>query len=69
MASNPELEAVASYIKSQNISLDFEEFQTQVQTHPNYPSLLAFADALSFFKIPNVAAKLNKKDLLNLPDL
>ena len=68
MASNPDLEAVVSYIKSHNILLDFQEFKFQVETHPDYPSLLAFSDAITFFKIPNVAVKFDKVDLENLPD-
>ncbi len=68
MAYNPDLEAVVSYTKSQKIILDFQEFQFQVETHPDYPSLLAFSDALSFFNIPNVAFNLSFEEIDNLPD-
>ena len=52
MPFNSELEAVCSYAQSQNIKIDKEEFKFQVETHPNFPSLLAFTDALTFFNIP-----------------
>ena len=63
-----DLEAIFSYAHSQNIFIDKQEFQFQVETHPDYPSLLAFADALTFFSIPNLAIKLEKQELENLPD-
>lgn len=68
MTSNQSVEAVVSYLKSQKIFIDFHEFQFQVESHPDFPNLLAFSDALHFFNIPNVAVKLNKEELDNLPD-
>jgi hypothetical protein len=68
MASK-DLEAIFSYLHSQKISINKEEFQFQVETHADYPSLLAFADALSFFNIPNISARLSKKEIESLPDL
>lgn len=67
MASNPDLEAVFYYAQSQGIFINKQEFQFQIETHPDYPSLLAFADAFSFFKIPNMAAKIFEDQLENLP--
>lgn len=66
MKSTPELEAVFSYTQSQNIHIDKEEFKFQVETHTNFPSLLAFTDALSFFDIPNIAIKLPFDETENL---
>jgi len=68
MTTNQDLEAVFSYAQSQDIIIDKKEFQFQVETHPDYPSLLAFADAFSFFKIPNMAAKLFADQLESLPN-
>lgn len=67
MASN-EIEAVFSYIQSQDITLNKEEFKFLVETHPDYPSLLAFADALTFFNIPNMAFRLPFEEIAELPD-
>lgn len=68
MTTNQNLEAFFSYTQSQDIKIDKEEFQFQVETHPDYPSLLAFADAFSFFKIPNIAAKVFVDQIENLPN-
>lgn len=54
MASK-DIEAVFLYTQSQNISIDKQEFEFQIETHPDYPSLLAFSDTLNFFDIPNIA--------------
>lgn len=62
------IDAIFSYANSQNILLDKEEFQFQVETHPDYPSLLAFADAFSFFKIPNIATKIYADQIESLPN-
>ncbi|MXS71305.1 thioredoxin domain-containing protein [Flavobacteriaceae bacterium W22] len=62
------LEAVISYAQSQSISLDKAEFEFQIESHPDYPSLLAFSDAFSFFKIPNMAAKIFADQIENLPN-
>ena len=37
------------YLEKEEILLDKPEFLFQVQSHPNYPSLLAISDTLSFF--------------------
>ena len=67
MASK-DLEAVFSYLHSEKISINKEEFQFQVETHADYPSLLAFSDALHFFNIPNIAFNLSFDEIDNLPD-
>jgi uncharacterized membrane protein len=55
------------YLKNENIIIDQKEFDFQVQSHSDYPSLLAISDTLSFFKINNVAARVNNEELKNLP--
>jgi hypothetical protein len=37
------------YLKKENIAVDQNEFVFQVQSHSDYPSLLAISDTLSFF--------------------
>jgi hypothetical protein len=56
------------YLKKEKINLDQNEFLFQVQSHPNYPSLLAISDTLSFFKINNLATRLENEDIVHLPN-
>lgn len=49
--------SIINYLESNNIKLDYKEFQFQVESHPDFPSLLSFSDALSFFKIKNYVIK------------
>lgn len=57
-----------TYLKKENINIDLEEFKFQVETHPDFPSLYAFSDTLSFFKIDNLAARVENEDIDYLPD-
>ncbi len=41
------------YLDKEKIEFDKEEFLFQMQSHPDYPSILAIADALTFFNIKN----------------
>lgn len=66
MAFNKDLEAFYSYAQYQHIKIDKEEFKYQLETHPDYPSLLAFSDTLSFFNIPNIAIKLSFQEIVSL---
>jgi uncharacterized membrane protein len=68
MSANNDLISTVEYLKEENINLDFEEFEFQVSSHPDFPSLLAFSDALTFFKVPNVATRLDKEQVEMLPD-
>jgi protein-disulfide isomerase/uncharacterized membrane protein len=56
------------YLKKEKISIDQNEFLFQVQSHSEYPSLLAISDTLSFLKINNLATKLDYDNLIHLPD-
>ena len=64
---NKESQIFINYLELQNIKLDNKEFDFQIETHPNFPSLLAFHDALNFFNIPNIAVRIPDKDLSQLP--
>lgn len=68
MTPNSDIDQIYSYFQSQNIKIDKEEFKFQVKTHADYPSLLAFSDALSFFNILNKAIKLPFDNLESLED-
>lgn len=64
---NKESQIFIDYLELQDIKLDNKEFDFQIETHPNFPSLLAFHDALNFFNIPNIAVRIPNKDLSQLP--
>jgi len=48
-----------------NVKESFEEF---FLSHPNYPSIYAITDSLDMLSIENVALKIPKEQLLELPD-
>lgn len=50
------------------LSLNREEFSFQFQSHPNYPSALAFSDTLSFLGVKNEVYELEKEFWNELPD-
>jgi uncharacterized membrane protein len=58
------------YLKKENININQNEFNFQIQSHPDYPSLLSISDTLSFFKINNIATRIeNEKGIIDtLPD-
>lgn len=43
------------------LQLDKEEFKFQFQSHPEYPSALAFSDTLNFMGIRNIPYVLDKE--------
>jgi thiol-disulfide isomerase/thioredoxin len=57
------------YLEKENISIDKSEFEFQIKSHPDYPSLLAIADALSFFNINNGAMRVEISQIEFLPNL
>lgn len=56
-----------NYLKSEKIKLDNEEFIFQLETHPEYPSLISYHDTLNFFNVPNITVKISNKDVTDLP--
>ena len=56
------------YLKKEGIHVDQNEFNFQIQSHPEYPTLLSISDTLSFFKIKNIAAKIEAEVIKSLPD-
>jgi len=56
------------YLKLNNVSDDIiKEFKVQIQSHPNYPSLLAISDTLSFLDIDNGAFPISFGEIHELP--
>ncbi len=55
------------YLEKESISIDKSEFLFQIQSHPDFPSLLAISDTLSFFNIKNSAIRVGFEDMNLLP--
>lgn len=55
------------YLEKEQITIDKPEFQFQIKSHPAYPSLLSIADTLSFFNIDNLATRIEKQQIDDLP--
>lgn len=60
--------SIFQYLEKENITIDKTEFEFQVQSHPNYPSLLSITDTLSFFNIDHGVIRVELSDLELLPD-
>ncbi|NIF07199.1 vitamin K epoxide reductase family protein [Chryseobacterium sp. Tr-659] len=58
--------AVINYLDYNKIHIDRDEFELQLEGHPDFPSLLAFSDALNFFNIENYSYRIDndEKDIL-----
>jgi uncharacterized membrane protein len=56
------------YLEKERITIDKSEFEFQIQSHPDYPSLLAVADTLSFFNIKNGVIQVSATEIDLLPD-
>ena len=55
------------YLKKENIAIDSNEFLLQVESHADYPSLLAISDTLHFLNIENLATQLDFEHINHLP--
>ena len=60
---------VQSLLQKNNITIDREELDFQIQSHPSYPSLHAITGVLTHFDIENTAIRVNvdKETLEQLP--
>lgn len=56
------------YLEKENISTDKSEYEFQMESHPDYPSLLSISDTLNFFNIETFVARVGFEDVDNLPD-
>lgn len=56
------------YLKKMNIHLDQKEFTFQLESHPEYPSLLAVSDTLSLFHVANAALHVHSSEIDSLPN-
>ncbi len=65
---NQDFNFLFQLLKKENINIDKTEFQFQYQSHPDYPSLLAIVDTLTFFDIENNAIKKDFDEIKDLPE-
>ena len=65
---NENLFYLFQYLEKEEVPIDKSEFLFQVQSHPDYPTLLAISDTLSFFSIDNIAAHIDFSEIEVLPD-
>jgi uncharacterized membrane protein len=56
------------YLEKESIPFDKSEFEFQIKSHPDYPSLLSISETLSFFNIDNGAIPLDVSDIELLPN-
>ena len=62
------LEIVKAYLLENKYQNKISEFEEAFNSHPNYPSLFALTDSLAIVGVDNVAAKVDKEELANLPN-
>ncbi|MGG7035717.1 MAG: vitamin K epoxide reductase family protein [Flavobacterium sp.] len=55
------------YLKKESIAIDQAEFEFQLQSHPDYGSLLAMSDTLNFLNIDNGAISVSSSEIDLLP--
>jgi len=56
------------YLEKENIIINKFEFKFQIESHPDYPGILAITDTLSFFDINNGVLKVEASEIDLLPD-
>ncbi|MFV8348795.1 vitamin K epoxide reductase family protein [Flavobacterium sp. GT2N3] len=54
-------------MEKEDIKVDKVEFLFQIQSHPDYPSILAIADVLTFFNIRNGVVRVDVSEIELLP--
>lgn len=62
------IKSLFNYLEAEDIHVDKEEFDFQFNSHPDFPSLLALSDTLTFFNVKNGAFNVNKTEIDLLPN-
>ena len=60
---------IKRYLDLNNYSNSKNDFEEAFLSHPNYPSIFAITDTLNLLNIDNLAVKVPKEQLIELPDL
>ena len=58
---------VKKYLHQNQFSEEVDDFEDLFQSHPNYPSLYAITDTLNLLSIENIAVKIPKEQIEELP--
>jgi hypothetical protein len=61
-------DSIFLYLEKENIDIDKTEYEFQMQSHPDYPSLLSISDTLNFFNIENFVVRVGFEDFDHLPN-
>lgn len=56
------------YLEKEKITIDKNEFDFQIQSHPDFPSLLSISDTLSFFGVKNGSMRVSFAEYDLLPN-
>ncbi|MGB6267649.1 MAG: vitamin K epoxide reductase family protein [Olleya sp.] len=69
--NHPLINLLLTFLERNKIFLDKKEFEFQIQSHPNYPSLNSITGVLTHFKIDNIAAEVpvNIDTVKQLPNI
>ncbi|WP_340064346.1 hypothetical protein [Ascidiimonas aurantiaca] len=61
---------VNKYLRVSGFIVNKEELELQLQSHPNFPNLIAVSDVFHHFSLPHAALKTEKEEkiLKELPD-
>ncbi len=62
------INSINTYLKKLSIYIDIKEFQLQIKSHPDFPSLLSVTDTLTFFDVTNKVYNIDKSDFQFLPN-
>lgn len=68
MGTENNFDFLTEYLWKEKVKVDSNEFKFQLETHPDFPSLYALSDTLSFFKINNIAIRVDKANVEYLPE-
>ncbi|URM35622.1 vitamin K epoxide reductase family protein [Flavobacterium anhuiense] len=59
---------VQKYLRINNFNNQTDEFEDLFQSHPDYPSLFAITDTFDLLSIENLAVRISKEQLAELPE-
>jgi hypothetical protein len=63
------LQLIKLYLSKMQYASKIKDFEDAFNSHPNYPSLLAITDSLTFIGIENIAAKVPFQHIEKLPNI
>lgn len=67
MNTDNTIDSIYKYLNFYKYEIDKEDFVFQLKSHPDFPSILSFSDALSFLNIRNKVFSIRKERIVDLP--